>query len=271
MKKLVFLFTILFDPYSFAGSTYYASITNETGYELKSALSSILSRSHQDRGYSALLQVYLTSDLDTTYDGDGSIVDMYSENPYQQDPYNFSRNQQACGQYRGESECFNREHIFPQSAFNRGYPMRSDFFHIYPTDGYVNNRRGHLSFGEVDAVSWESKNGSKVGKNAFEREGNVVFEPIDEFKGDIARALLYFATRYEDRIQGFRHEWLNGSKNQVYRSCFVRLLLKWHSQDPVSDHEKKRNEAGFAYQGNRNPYIDHPEWVHMIWDNTQLN
>ena len=71
--------------------------------------------------------------------------------------------------------------------------MRHDFFHIYPSDGYVNNRRGHLSFGEVSQASWESSNGSKVGMNIFEREGNMVFEPIDEFKGDIARALLYFA------------------------------------------------------------------------------
>lgn len=92
-----------------------------------------------------------------------------------------------------------------------------------------------------------------------------------KFKGDIARALLYFATRYEDSIQGFNHEWLDGSKTQVYRSCVVRLLLKWHTMDPVSEHEIKRNEAGFTYQGNRNPYIDHPEWVNLIWDSTPLN
>lgn len=179
MKKLICLFAILFNPYSFAGGDYYASITNESGYELKTAIKSIISRGHQDRGYAALIKVYLTSDVDTTYDGDESIVDMYSENPNQQDSYNFSKDQQACGTYRGEADCFNREHIFPQSSFNSRYPMRSDFFHIYPTDGYVNNRRGHLSFGEVDRVKWESKNGSKVGTNAFEHEGNTVFEPIE--------------------------------------------------------------------------------------------
>jgi endonuclease I len=267
LKKLVILFYVFLSLPALAGD-YYAGIRRESGYQLKTALKKLISSGHRDRGYDALIEVYMTSDRDTTYDGDNSIVDMYSENPNQDDPYNYSEKKQTCGEYRGEANCFNREHVFPQSAFNRAYPMRSDFFHIYPTDGYVNNRRGHLSFGEVKEVQWESKNGSKVGRNAFENEGNVVFEPIDEFKGDIARSLLYFATRYEDQIENFKHEWLDGSKTQVYRSCFVRLLLKWHAQDPVSDHERQRNEAGFAYQGNRNPYIDHPEWVGMIWDKT---
>ncbi len=266
MKKLVFFLAVLISSPSLASDGYYDSITFETGYQLKSALKNIIRSGHNDRGYKALFHVYFTSDADTTFDSDGTIVDMYSENPNSDDPYTFKTTKDMCGNYQQEADCFNREHIFPQSAFKKKHPMRSDFFHIYPTDGYVNNRRGHLSFGEVSQASWESENGSKIGSNIFEREGNKVFEPIDEFKGDIARALLYFATRYQDQVPRFEHEWLDGSRDQVYRSCFIRLLLKWHNQDPVSVHEQKRNDAGYKFQGNRNPYIDHPEWVEKIWD-----
>ena len=60
---------------------------------------------------------------------------------------------------------------------------------------------------------------------------------------------------------------LNGSKDQVYKTWFVKLLLKWHKMDPVSQHEIQRNNVGQKFQGNRNPFIDHPEWVEAIWGN----
>ena len=198
-------------------------------------------------------------------------MDMYSEDPKTKDPYVFSSKKQKCGNYKKESDCFNREHIFPQSGFNKRYPMRSDFFHVYPTDGYVNHVRGRYPFGEVGNSTWVSRNGSKLGKNTFGNYIGVVFEPIDEFKGDIARALLYFATRYQDKISSFSFSVLDGSKDKVYQTWFLDLLLKWHRQDPVSVHEQNRNEAGFRYQGNRNPFIDHPEWVEKIWLNFDRN
>ncbi len=252
-----------------AAENYYESITNQKGFELKSALKKLLARTHRPQGYKALYRVYITSDIDTTYDNDGSIVDMYSENPKGVDPYIFKTERQRCGQYSKEADCYNREHIFPQSSFKKKPPMRSDFFHVYPTDGYVNNRRGHFPFGEVDGIpSYTSQNGSKVGYNTFESQGSKVFEPINEFKGDIARALFYFATRYENRIQEFHHDWLDGSRSRVYKPWFTRLLLKWHRQDPVSVHEQNRNNAGFSFQENRNPFIDHPEYVESIWANS---
>lgn len=238
-----------------------------SGFELKSKLKSILKRGHRDRGYNALIKVYIKSDADLTYDGDGSIVDMYSERPNYSDSYNYDSTHESCGSYRRESDCFNREHIFPQSIFHKRSPMRSDFFHVYPSDGYVNGKRSNHPFGEVDRPKWTSSNGSKVGKNTFGGYRGTVFEPIDEFKGDIARSLFYFATRYEDQIYKWHHEMLNGTRDQVYKKWFVRLLLKWHRMDPVSEHEIRRNNAGHEYQGNRNPFIDHPEWVEAIWGN----
>jgi len=76
---------------------------------------------------------------------------------------------------------------------------------------------------------------------------------------------LYFATRYEHRVKNFSHIMLNGSEDQVYADWFLNLLIKWHKQDPVSEHEIHRNEIGFKFQGNRNPFIDNPEWVEKIW------
>ncbi len=267
--KFSLLAVFIFSSITFSADAidqYYQGTHQLTGFKLKTALNKILSTSHKDQGYSALFHVYLKSDADNSYDGDGSVVDMYSEIPATKDPYNFSQRKHMCGQYKGESDCFNREHLFPQSIFSRRPPMKADFFHVYPSDGYVNNKRGSHPFGEVSRAKWVSRNGSKVGPhNKLHEYSGSVFEPIDEFKGDIARALLYFATRYERKVSKWSHDMLNGTSDQVYADWFIKLLLKWSKNDPVSKHEIQRNNAGYEFQGNRNPFIDHPEWVNAIW------
>lgn len=269
MKNLVKLIVIISSTYQFAFASqkaiFYSNVGNESGFALKSKLNKILKASHQDKGYSALISVYFRSDVDKTYENDGSIVDIYSEEPASYDPYTYKSKKKKCGSYKGESDCFNREHLFPQSAFGKKSPMRSDFFHVYPTDGYVNGKRSSFPFGEVNHASWTSRNGSKLGNNTFGKYRGKVFEPIDEFKGDVARALLYFATRYEHRAKGMRHAMLNGTKDQFYADWFINLLIKWHKQDPVNQHEIQRNEIGHKFQGNRNPFIDNPQWVEKIW------
>ena len=236
------------------------------GRSLKSALHHLLDQTHRSQSYGALYYAYLEGDLDEEFEGDHSIMDMYSERPGDSERYNYFSRGDTCGNYRGEGSCFNREHLFPQSAFNKRSPMRTDYFHVQPTDGYVNNVRGSHPFGEVVDVEWTSENGSKLGRNRASGYSGDFFEPIDEFKGDIARALLYFAIRYEDRIRSFRHRMLDGSDDRVYDKPFLDILLRWHKLDPVSAFEKRRNDNGFKFQGNRNPLIDHPEWVSQIWD-----
>lgn len=271
MRKIIVFLTLCLALTSFADrydvSSYYDGTKGLSGYTLKSAVKQIISKDHYDRGYDSLLDIYFQSDADREFDNDGSIVDIYSENPYGPDAYTYKDRHQACGNYSQEADCFNREHLFPQSIFNKRSPMRNDFFQVYATDGYVNNRRGSLPFGEVSHAEWISENGCKVGSNNFGSYRGRVFEPIDAFKGDIARALLYFGTRYEDDIGNWHHDMLNGSSDQVYQDWFIELLIKWHHQDPVSAHEINRNNVGFEYQGNRNPFIDHPEWVDLIWLN----
>jgi endonuclease I len=269
LTKLVLLFTLTMSfsltLHAAPKNGFYTSAKTLSGYKLKTALMKITKRTHTNRGYGSLMNVYFKSDADRTYDNDGSIVDMYSERPSSYDEYTFSHKRQKCGNYKKEADCFNREHVFPQSIFGKANPMRSDIFHVFPTDGYVNGKRSAFPFGEVKNPRWVSSNGSKVGVNTTPGYRGTVFEPIDEFKGDIARALLYFGTRYEDRISHWSHAMLNGTSDQVYNTWFVKLLLKWHKMDPVSEHEKRRNDIGEKYQGNRNPFTDNPEWVFKIW------
>ena len=228
--------------------------------QLFKKLQKIVTDNHHFRGYSTLYK-YLA---EVFQDGDHNIIDYYSNNPHGQNPYNYDSGDK-CGTYRQEGDCFNREHIFPQGIFGKRMPMKSDYHHIVPTDGYVNNRRSNYPFGEVGRVDWRSQNGSKLGSSETPGYNGKVFEPIDEFKGDIARALFYFAVRYQKVGGNWRHETLNNADYLFYKPWYVQLLKEWHEQDPVDEFEKEKNSAGFEFQKNRNPFIDHPEWVELIW------
>lgn len=245
---------------------YYDSTVGKTGYILKTALKTIITNGHIDRGYGNLYSAYTTSDKDNFYDNDNSVLDMYSENPTGADPYFYTHNVRKCGSYSAEDDCYNREHLMPQSVFSSASPMKNDVHFVVPSDGYVNGQRGNFPFGEVTSSTWTSLNGSKKGPCTFPGYSNIVFEPIDEFKGDIARCMLYFATRYETQVSSWSwYTALNGTSTQVYSQWFVNLMVKWHLQDTVNQREIVRNNASYTYQGNRNPFIDHPEWVTQIW------
>ncbi|MGZ5262848.1 MAG: endonuclease [Kaistella sp.] len=251
---------------------YYSSASGLTGYALKSQLKVIVTNGHTDNGYGGLWEAYKVGDLDKYYENDNTILDIYSEKPAGPDAYNYTPGTNQCGNYSGEGQCYNREHVFPQGFFNEGAPMKNDYLHVFPTDGSVNGRRSNYPFGRVGSASWTSTNGSKLGTSNFPGYGGTVFEPIDEFKGDIARSLLYFITRYEDGLQQFDYNDANnpqdGSRDRGFEQWYINLLLLWHQNDPVSVKETARNDYAYVYQKNRNPYIDHPEYVTMIWTST---
>jgi len=277
MKKVYILFLSLFILTGFAQAPagYYATATG-TGYTLKTQLYNII-RGQVDRGYDGLYVTYQTSDVDNFYENDGTVLDMYSENPTGPDPYNFSLAAgDRCGTYSAEGDCYNREHLIPQSVFNEASPMRNDAHFITPTDGKVNNYRDTYPFGVVgtlgtppSGITNPTRNGSKVGNNRNSGYSagysGIVFEPVDEFKGDIARMLLYFATRYENVVSGYSYIMFNGTSNQVFTTAFKNILVQWNSLDPVSPREIARNNAIYTRQNNRNPFIDHPEYVNQIW------
>ncbi|WP_281866278.1 endonuclease [Flavobacterium sp. GSB-24] len=269
MKKNYFLFLLMFTAVGFAQipSGYYNTATG-TGYTLKTQLYNII-KGHTDNGYAGLYTTYQTSDVDNFYENDGTVLDMYSENPSGTDPYNYSTGStQRCGSYSVEGDCYNREHIIPQSVFNEQSPMVADAHFITPTDGKVNGIRSNYPHGTVSSVTYTSQNGSKLGSSSVSGYSGTVFEPINAFKGDIARMYFYFATRYENTVAGYSYAMFDGSSNKVFTTAFLNTLLAWHAQDPVSAREIARNNAIYARQGNRNPYIDHPEYVNQIWGGT---
>ncbi|KLT71412.1 endonuclease [Flavobacterium sp. ABG] len=267
MKKSYSSFLLL--VFTIAGfaqipSGYYNTAT-ATGYTLKTQLYNII-KDHTNNGYAGLYTTYQTSDVDNFYENDGTVLDMYSENPSGKDPYNYSTGTtQRCGNYSVEGDCYNREHIIPQSVFNEQSPMVADAHFITPTDGKVNGMRSNYPHGVVNAPTYTSKNGGKLGPNSTSGYSGTVFEPINDFKGDIARMYFYFATRYENTVSGYSYAMFDGSSNKVFTTVFLNILLQWNAQDPVSAREIARNNAIYARQNNRNPYIDHPEYVNQIW------
>lgn len=272
MRKITILSLALIASglYAQAPATYYNTAIG-TGYTLKTQLHNIID-DHNAQSYGELYDCYVNSDRDYFYENDGTVLDIYSENPAGTDPYTFSytANGDRCGNYSVEGDCYNREHLLPQSVFSERAPMKSDAHHVIPTDGKVNGERGNWPFGKVGSVSYTSQNGTKRGSNLNSGYSagfsGTVFEPIDEFKGDVARSILYMAVRYEDVIANW-NEWemLDGTGNHVFTDWALNTLLTWHAQDPVSDREVTRNNAVYTFQRNRNPFIDHPEYAALIW------
>lgn len=256
-----------------APNGYYNTATG-TGYTLKTQLYNII-KNHNTKSYNQLWGLYTGNPNafnDNWYDSgqQNTIMDIYSENPSGPDPYNYIPGTNQCGNYSGEGSCYNREHLIPQSVFNQNSPMVSDPFHIWPTDGKVNGERGNYPFGVVGTTSFTSRNGSKRGNNLNSGYSagysGIVFEPLDEFKGDIARAYFYFATRYQENgIQNWSYAMFNGTKDKVFTDTFLKILMTWHVNDPVSPREIQINNAIYIYQNNRNPFIDNPEYAQKIW------
>lgn len=252
---------------------YYDAATGFTGATLKSKLKAIITAGHASgNSYNSLWTAYQTTDRDYDYEGDGTILDIYSENPTAADLYNFNYGTTQCGSYVNEGDCYNREHIVPQSLFNEALPMRSDVHFVRATDGKVNGMRGNLPFGKVGGANFTSYNGSKRGNSVSPGFTGTVFEPIDEFKGDVARMIFYFVTRYENQLTNFTNS--NGTGNMLGTSAYPGLqewelnqLLEWNTFDPVSPAEIRRNNATYTFQGNRNPYIDNPGYANLVWGN----
>jgi endonuclease I/chitodextrinase len=268
MKQKLLILALLFSVFSFAQiPTGYYNTATGTGYTLKTQLYNII-KGHTDKGYAGLWTTYATSDRDNQYENDNTIIDMYSENPTGVDPYKYTYITNQCGTYSVEGNCYNREHIIPQSVFNYTAPMVSDAHFITPTDGKVNGQRSNYPHGTVATATWTSLNSSKLGSSSVSGYTGTVFEPINEFKGDIARMYFYFATRYENTVASYPFAMFNSTSNQVFTTAFLNMLLTWSAQDPVSTREIARNNAIYALQKNRNPFIDHPEYVQAIWNPT---
>ena len=241
---------------------YYNSAQNLTGNNLKVALHNII-KNHTQLSYNALWNAYLKTDRKPN----GKVWDMYSDVPSGTPPYQFTFSSDQCGNYSVEGDCYNREHSWPQSWFNSVAGPVSDLFHIYPTDGKVNGQRSNYPYGNVSTPSWTSLNGGKLGPCTDPGYNNIVFEPIDEYKGDLARSYFYMSTRYYSEDNSWSSS--DATQKSNIMAWEVNVLLQWNQQDPVSAKEIARNDSVYyKFQHNRNPFIDNPQWADSIWHET---
>ena len=230
---------------------YYNSTRDLCDEELRQQLHTII-KNHLELDYTQLWSKFYQTDL---RNGD-TIWDIYSA-------CTFIYSTDQCGEYSGECDCYNREHSVPQDWFGSTTPMKTDLFHVYPTDGWANSKRSNHPLGTVSNPTYTSSNGSKVGPCTFSGYTGTVFEPIDEYKGDFARTYFYMSVCYKDKDLGQSNESMfNGSQLKPWA---LQLLIQWHYADPVSQKEIDRNNAIYRIQRNRNPFIDCPYFVDAIW------
>lgn len=264
MKKLFLLYLVLTISVSTFGQIppgYYDAAAGLSGLPLKVALHNIINN-HTSVSYAQLWTSFPTTDVKLN----GKVWDIYSDVPGGTSPYEYTFVTDQCGSYSAEGDCYNREHSFPESWFGGSSPMYSDLFHIYPTDGKVNGQRSNYPYGDVGSASWTSQNGSKLGTCNDSGYSSTVFEPIDAYKGDVARSYFYMATRYYTQDAGWPGSaMVSGAEPLLWAR---NVLLAWALADTVSQKERDRNNAIYAIQHNRNPFIDHPEWILAIWGPT---
>ena len=194
---------------------------------------------------------------------DGKIWDIYSG-------YDFYLSDYCSNIDIVEGECYNREHVLPKSWWggSTSEPMYTDLHHVYSVDAMANDKRSAWIYDEVKSTSWSNNLGSKLGTSA-NWSGETAFEPVDEYKGDVARVYFYMLTCYMDKDftqggKGYRYfSYSNGVCD--FQSKSLALMLKWHRQDPVSDKEITRNAKVADLQGNVNPFVEQPALVEYIW------
>lgn len=223
--------------------SYYAPAQGKQGAELLRALHLIIRTGHVDRGYGQARDE-MFSEVDDL-DGDNTIEDLFTGNPY--------------GPIQNKGDAFNAgmntEHTWPQSKGATGI-AQSDLHHLRPSDIRTNEKRGSHPYGDVIKTLWSVGEGARQARLGVDALGETVFEPRADVKGDIARGLLYFYTRYSQSrtkdftLTNFKHE--------------LPTILRWSFEDPVTDAERARNDAIQKVQGNRNPFVDHPEYIEQI-------
>lgn len=238
---------------------YYDGAAGLEGEALQAALHEIIDN-HTAYSYAFLWDAFYTTDDKPN----GKVWDIYSDVPGGEPPYEYTFGEDQGGVGGQEGTGYTREHSWPKSWYGgEVWPMYTDMFVIYPCDAHVNGMRGTYPYGEVDAPTWVSMNGSEVGPCAYPGYTGTVFEPIDAYKGDLARTYFYMTARYYGEDAGWPSSPM--TIGAQLRPWAVELLLEWHAADPVSLKEQERNATVFGFQSNRNPFIDHPEFVGLIF------
>ncbi|WP_217143971.1 endonuclease I family protein [Streptomyces sp. AC627_RSS907] len=226
-------------------STYYKNAIGKTGDELKSSLHTIIS-DQTKLSYSAVWDALKNTDQDPA--NSGNVILLYS---------GVSRSKSLNG---GDTGDWNREHVWAKSHgdFGTSIGPGTDLHHLRPEDVRINSVRGNKDF---------DNGGGAVAGGGGSLTDSDSFEPRDAVKGDVARMIFYMAVRYEGG-DGWADLEVNGSVNNGSNPYMGKLavLKEWNDEDPPDAFEERRNQVIHdSYQHNRNPFVDHPEWVEAIW------
>ena len=226
---------------SYYSGSYYNSLNeNLEGNAFRSQLSQLITSTHDfNPTYKSLTDIWKTTDADP--DNPGKVILFYTGTP---------------------SNSYNREHVWPKDG-GRAFPAESeagsDAHHLRPTDTQLNSTRGSLSFGETTEKIAQQDGSTSYGNLCY--TGGGFFYPGKGFRGATARILFYVQTRWGDN---YNLEFVD-SEGECKTIGKISTLMKWHLEEPPSEAEIVRNEEVFKLQGNRNPFIDHPEYAEMIY------
>ncbi len=225
--------------------TYYKNAIGKSGTALRTSLNQII-RTNTKLNYDQVWDALKLTDQDPN--NSANVILLYSGT---------SRSKSLNG---GNADDWNREHVWAKSHgdFGTATGPGTDIHHLRPTDVTVNSDRGNKDF-------------DLGGTQSSEAPGNYTdsdsWEPRNADKGDVARMIFYMAIRYEGG-DGFANLEVNNIVNNGSNPYIGKLsvLKQWNTQDPPSAFEKRRNQVIYdTFQHNRNPFIDHPEWVGSIW------
>lgn len=217
--------------------SYYADTRNKYDEALKQALKTIVQRGVLQLGYNtARDRMYMQID-NQRVNGRGAAQNTIECAYTGEKKIGYTDRRDA----QSGNPVFNTEHTFPQSKYDSDEPMRSDLHHLFPTRDFVNSERSNHPFANVSNPNFNA-GGSRSNGRAF--------EPRDVQKGASARAMMYFVVRYPDYDNFYAGQ--------------ESVLLSWHEQFPPTAVERQRNEDIFRFQKNRNPFIDHPEFMDRI-------
>lgn len=224
---------------------YYQTINSQTGTALQDELQAIISGF---RGYPVVVKSYtairdiLLNDVDSVGGGNVRLV--------------YTSEIRSASQW---GSTINREHCWPQSLGVGSGPSNSDMHHVYLCDSSLNSSRGNDLYGNVNIGS-ATVYYPALGVNDRSYSVGSTFQVSNNWKGNMARAILYMDTRYSHLSLISTGETL-GTNQFGFRD----ILIQWHNEDPVDANEMTRNDRVFAYQNNRNPYIDNPAWVGLVY------
>uniref|UniRef100_UPI0040292304 endonuclease n=1 Tax=Candidatus Fimenecus sp. TaxID=3022888 RepID=UPI0040292304 len=243
---------------SYYSGNYYNSIdTSLRGDDFRDKLANLITTTHTDyTSYAGLANAYKTTDA--VPNKSGYITWFYTGTEVK-----FSG-------FGGSGGQTNREHVWPKdggSAFSATSECGSDAHHLRPTECNLNSTRGSKSFGEVEQ---STQNVVNQNKSASYGDGTAdslcytsgsFFYPAAGYRGATARILMYVQTRWGNK---FNLQFVDGAGHSKTIGDF-KTLMKWHLEELPTQEEINRNQAVYEIQGNRNPFIDHPEYAAYIY------